>query len=859
MFLGKIGTSLSYFFVQKLVRCWRFLFILWPLLCSCAGVLYGPGTKGTAPFTSDWSFGAATESQYIFDASKIDLSAGVAKLSAHDLSDNATTGFGSGIYSGAAEYDATNSFLRLGTNASNVELDPSWHPQWSDLVGYWPLNGVGSIGTATNIISATVGSSGATENPDGSDMAYTFGQLKQGIYFGGSDEKIDLGNQSSLNITGTQLSIAAWVNRTSSTKYMIPMSRRQGGLQYQLTWVRSNEGSGADNVIRLDLKLGGANVSFDGSVPHADTNSWHHIAATYDGQFVRVFFDGQKELEAPETRSIETVNVGNYIGTDNGSSFSEGVIDEVAVWNKALTSEAIANIYQHQASAYTGTYTSQVFDAFDSSKSWPELKWTTTLPFGKPLTYSEQSETQSAYPSLASNTLMTGNVGLWHLDEPEGTNGVGSIDDESGQGNHATPLGGVTFGRAAQLNTGAVFDGTTGFLQIANDPSFNFSRTQDFCVTTWVKIPKFQTDVGQFDNSIIEKWSNSGGYPFVIRVYNQTYGINPANRGKITANRYDQANGPSVLSLQPLNDDKFHHIVFCRGITAGNISLYVDGALQGSTVDTTTGTTDNSSDLYFGERGTSQNRFTGTIDEVAIWNRPLSESEIKQLYRRGANRLKFQVRSCQDALCATGSPPWLGPDGTSQSVFSELNNTLNNALIPFVLTSGPTMTFANFGSPLTTQLTQNRYFQYRALMESDDAHNLCVYNTVASPCSPELKTVELGPTLYDANTPSISNATGMDFTNLTSFSETLGPNGCVGGIRYHFSIDQSTWYYWSGSSWTESYTSFAESNPASDLTAEVMEKFATQVGTGKLYFRALFKSDASQACELDHISLGGTQ
>lgn len=101
-------------------------------------------------------------------------------------------------------------------------------------------------------------------------------------------------------------------------------------------------------------------------------------------------------------------------------------------------------------------------------------------------------------------------------------------------------------------------------------------------------------------------------------------------------------------------------------------------------------------------------KWHGIIDEIAIWNRALDANEITQLYQRGASRLKFQVRSCDDDHCI--GETWKGPDGTSSTYFSELLNMSTQAFTPSgtVNKDLPVMTLSNFTSPPSA----NRYFQY---------------------------------------------------------------------------------------------------------------------------------------------------
>jgi hypothetical protein len=59
------------------------------------------------------------------------------------------------------------------------------------------------------------------------------------------------------------------------------------------------------------------------------------------------------------------------------------------------------------------------------------------------------------------------------------------------------------------------------------------------------------------------------------------------------------------------------------------LSLYIDGVLNNSTAQTIT-PAGNTSPLYIGQFGGNADRLNGTIDEVRIYNRALSQAEIQQ-------------------------------------------------------------------------------------------------------------------------------------------------------------------------------------------------------------------------------------
>jgi len=82
-----------------------------------------------------------------------------------------------------------------------------------------------------------------------------------------------------------------------------------------------------------------------------------------------------------------------------------------------------------------------------------------------------------------------------------------------------------------------------------------------------------------------------------------------------------------VRSATALSNTTFYHVA-CTWDGA-TVSLYVNGALNASS-DQTIAPNGNTSPLYIGQFGGNSDRFAGTIDEVRIYNRALSPTEIQQ-------------------------------------------------------------------------------------------------------------------------------------------------------------------------------------------------------------------------------------
>ena len=207
-----------------------------------------------------------------------------------------------------------------------------------------------------------------------------------------------------------------------------------------------------------------------------------------------------------------------------------------------------------------------------------------------------------------------------------------------------------TVGQAGQVGKAFYFDGKDDGISIPDSDSVDFGA-QDFAVMAWIRPDPAQSWTLTADNDVIEKWSGTGGYPYVIRYVNQTGG---PDSGKVAAARWDGTHGASLMSTRGIHDGRFHHVALVR--SNGWLKLYVDGVMEGTDIqDSTTGATTNDSAIYIGRRGGSslQNYFVGEIDDLRIFSGGISSEGIKQIYR-GSDPLL--VMSFEAPLAVNGEP-----------------------------------------------------------------------------------------------------------------------------------------------------------------------------------------------------------
>ncbi len=102
----------------------------------------------------------------------------------------------------------------------------------------------------------------------------------------------------------------------------------------------------------------------------------------------------------------------------------------------------------------------------------------------------------------------------------------------------------------------------------------------------------------------------------------------------------------NVQSAKVVNDGQWHYCVATRDAQTGQIRVYVDGSLEAAG-SAPLGTKDEPQVLRMGSLQTNQNFFAGQIDEVKLYNYPLSEMEIAGLYNLTTGR----------SVCVTSARP----------------------------------------------------------------------------------------------------------------------------------------------------------------------------------------------------------
>ena len=456
------------------------------------------------------------------------------------------------------------------------------------LQGFWPLSDGAStaVDLSGNANDGTVGSTvtwpatnkGVSANSDGANVT------------GG----IDLGNPTALQITGG-LTISAWIRSDNATpasneyivsKYDASASQRAYGLVLLTTgnvrMTYQSAGTPYDNAEDVD------------STGTLSSNVWHHVVGTFEPSTAgKIYIDGS--LDTSNTVSVPASIFGStadvYIsGIDGASPPSncvDGDIQNVRIYNRALSAAEISRLYQDP---WAGTDR-----AIEPSPTVKDLD--------------------------TSSSLITNLVGWWPLTEfgPQDTLAY----DISGNGNHGVANGGVQR-QFTDLVRSATFDGVD---DIFDASPYSIGTNSSMTFTGWFR---YTTTVGSA--TIVTICRDDGG---TLAQKKRAITVNSSGLAECSlqdSTAYVIVNGTTVFEV-----GRWYFVAgtIVKTGTSFDVEIFVNGVSEGTSSGTGTEPTPYTKTCIGATR-----RFNGditgvepcNIQNVRIYDRALSAAEVQTLY-----------------------------------------------------------------------------------------------------------------------------------------------------------------------------------------------------------------------------------
>jgi hypothetical protein len=174
------------------------------------------------------------------------------------------------------------------------------------------------------------------------------------IVFDGVDDYVNCGNNPSVNIIGTGITLSAWVYRTalnsngSNYRRIIEKAAAYPALQYSFVTTPTGSTSGEGRLL-LDLYLNSSLPAYVTGSTHLQLNTWYHTVATYDGNSRKIYLngvlDGQLITTGNITSTISSLVVGDYLPGPGATYAWNGRIANTQIYNRALSASEVLQNY----------------------------------------------------------------------------------------------------------------------------------------------------------------------------------------------------------------------------------------------------------------------------------------------------------------------------------------------------------------------------------------------------------------------------------------------------------------------------------------------------------------------------------
>jgi len=385
---------------------------------------------------------------------------------------------------------------------------------------------------------------------------------------------VAVADSGELDLTG-DFTIESWINLFEKPTDVSPT--------YRMAIVSHRDNT---NSWEFDIKNSAANLALfkEGSTALSSstglsTNRWYHVAATYnkDNTLIKLFINGKLDNSGSYNLSINPSSSDVVIGKKANSSnyYFNGLIDDVRIYNYAKSAQEIEADYN--AGAKEHLVHIQATDA-NLVSLWhlDGNAWQTT-----------------ALDSAGSNNGTLTNFDFWDLNS-------GWVEGK--------------FGNALR------FDGSNDYVSVPN--SSDLLLNGDFSIECWAK--RAGKVSGTCCPGILRK-GNAGTANGYLVFYAE-------NENRIYFKRNNvQDPGPATFTI----GSGWHHFVVVHTVSDKKTRIYQDGALA-NTVIRDYGTNAGTDVLKIG-MGDSK-PINGLIDEVAVYNRALTETEIKDHYYAFVNK-----------------------------------------------------------------------------------------------------------------------------------------------------------------------------------------------------------------------------
>ena len=635
------------------------------------------------------------------------------------------------------------------------------------------------------------------------------GGILGGYYiFDGINSSVDVAFDASIPSSG-DFTVMAWArfnhsNDSATSKGQFLSKRLGSGTfdQWNLA-VRAVDGcaSGGNGGSAFCFLVGDTTTGFTGaaSVDGYNDDAWHHVVGVMDGTTMLLYVDGalaDSDSTSADFSNTEPLIIGKLGGLNRSDFAWNGSIDEVKIFNRALSSVQIKSIYDNGIAGER--MRTLVSDETSKNEVWTVAVTPNdngansdgatitsnniTIDSGKPKINQVILNTTNPATNKSDTNLTAYMIGVtdsdgdpvqnitdWRLEGtsiatlnmPFETN-RSSAGAEVGDYGTVENNGSLGDGEAARVPTwdpvgqvgGAYeFDGSDDKITVAHHSSL-IPNTGSFTVAVWVNADV----VSSTDRIVFKADSASFGDDGYILMFNS---------GTFLWTIGDGTNGRS-RSTGSIDTGVWYHVAGVRDVENNAVSIYLNGTLI-STQGDTTGTIDTTATLHIsGRPGADAETMDGHLDEIFIAQRALTSDQIKVMYDAGRaghhmNEIVFNETAAGETWNVAVTPNDNQPNTDGTTVIS------NSMMIVESLPPTISQVIINFTDPTSNNTFSDNLTAY--IIGTTDPDSESVMNiTDWREHGSSFMVLNLP---FETNVTNVSNSSVKDYTSFANYG-TLG-------------------------------------------------------------------------------------
>jgi hypothetical protein len=236
-------------------------------------------------------------------------------------------------------------------------------PAHAELVAWWRLD------EGSGMMAFDSSGNGNDARFEGAPEWVEDGKFGKALKFNGSSDYLAAPDSESLDINGDQLSIAAWVNGEDwpAANHIVRKIADTGTSAIYMIRVQPD-------TVRVYLSTSAGETIVQGTTV-LPTNEWVHLALTYDGTEARIYVNGQLDVSSNVSGEVSESNNELRIGRGEPAGYFVGMIDDVRLYNHALTESELLSAMEGSGAEYPFAHGPNPANGALHPETWVNISW----------------------------------------------------------------------------------------------------------------------------------------------------------------------------------------------------------------------------------------------------------------------------------------------------------------------------------------------------------------------------------------------------------------------------------------------------------------------------------------------------